>query len=1175
MKKDMHVRPGIRQFNQLSEILKKALLLSFFLVYLINDTVSKNYRLDSLNRVWLDETKSDTARLRALTVFAYQRWLKCDHDSLEHLGRQVYDYASSIDNKKYQKRGLTTMGYACLYNRHYDKAENYLKELIKVDSALGYRWSMARTYGVLAEICMRKYEYAEAHVLLDSSYFIFHKLQDTSKIAYNFFYRGQVALAQGKYPLAISWFEKAIGLAERVDHKWGITWYKTNIATIYLAQGKYDMSIALMEDVHDFHKDAKEGSELAQYHHALGRIYSKLGQYEVAHEYYRKSIETFKKKHMDDAVGNILSAIGDDYVEMGKYNDALEIYNKALRLYQKKEVKHSIGYTYLQIGKLNAKIENYDQCLFYYRKSLKIFKEVKKKALLAEAYNELGEVYGIRSQYDSASHYYQKSLKINKEIDHEQAISTNGKNFGDLYKKQGDYQKAAEFYHQALAIRERNGDKIGSAEIYTAIGRLNIDRKNYREGLVWSQKGFGYAEEYNLLRPMQRAAHELYRANKGLGKGQAALTYYELSTTLKDSLKIDEVNRKVLMMEYERQRSEDSLVKVEANLKRELAFQEKITKEKNTRNTYMFAGFGVLFLAGVVFSRMLYIRRANRELERKNAQIALEKERTIESEKAKERFFDNVSHEFRTPLTLILGPAEEALKKTSDTRLMHGLHIMKRNALRMRDMINELLDLSKLEFGKVQLQVSKEEIVGLTTEFLQSFESMADQKDILLRFKSGDQNLPVWIDAEKYRKVLANLLSNAIKFTGEGGEVTVEIDNADKQHAGHDGPAVEGIWIKVRDTGTGIPAEKLPHIFDRFYQVNQPDQIHHGGTGIGLALTRELVELHQGKISVESKPGAGTCFTIFLLSGKAHFEKAHFADEYTEANVWQHDIAQTEPETWAIEKEISGHVSEYEVRKKNGLLNLLIVEDNQDMRSYIKAQFEGKYNTHEASDGGEGLHFAIENIPDLIISDVMMPVMDGHTMTEKLKTDIRTSHIPVIILTARASTENKIEGLETGADAYLTKPFDARELQVRVDKLIEQRDRLRVYFSELLENNSNDTFDDTHLSAQEKEFLQKAMEVINNHLADHDFHVDLFASEMTVSRVQLHRKIKALTGKTPGEQIRTIRLNKAAQMLKNHTGNVSQVADEVGFNSLSWFARVFKDQFGVSPSKFRENTSAS
>jgi len=372
------------------------------------------------------------------------------------------------------------------------------------------------------------------------------------------------------------------------------------------------------------------------------------------------------------------------------------------------------------------------------------------------------------------------------------------------------------------------------------------------------------------------------------------------------------------------------------------------------------------------------------------------------------------------------------------------------------------------------------------------------------------------------------------------------------------------IVLSVTDTGEGIAAEHLPHIFDRFYRIDETAVNGVTGTGIGLALTKELVELHHGRIEVNSREGKGTTFTVLIPTGKEHLAQ----DEMLESDS---EMEAAKPALLAIEKDISGHVTGEDLQNKNGAPIVLVVEDNPDMRAYIKGHLQKDYKVLEAGDGEEGYQSAVDQVPDLVVSDVMMPRVDGYVMTEKLKLDPRTNHIPVILLTARASVESRIEGLETGADAYITKPFDARELKVRVRMLIDQRQQLREHFRKTFESPDRYLAKDPQLPSMDQQFVQKAIDVVELHLEDEHFNAGNYAKEMALSRVQLHRKIRALTGKSTTEFIRTIRLNKASVLLRNQTGTVSEIAFEVGFNSLSYFTSSFTGQFGQTPSDFIKN----
>jgi len=595
----------------------------------------------------------------------------------------------------------------------------------------------------------------------------------------------------------------------------------------------------------------------------------------------------------------------------------------------------------------------------------------------------------------------------------------------------------------------------------------------------------------------------------------------------------------------------------------------------------------VLFIISlIVFILRFYLRR--QRLLHKLEVEQIQTEKLEELDKLKSRFFENISHEFRTPLTLILGPIEKLRLYLKDKEPTENLNMMQRNAVRLQNLINQLLNLSRLESGKMKLQASQVNIVDLVNGYVQSFESLAKQKKINLTFKSNEKNINLFVDKDKIEKILYNLLSNAFKFTGEEGKIEVIVTPLnplpkqvrDRLLRGEtyrtlvsNQPCVE---IKISDTGRGIPPDKLDHIFDRFYQVDDSYTKDQEGTGIGLALTKELVKLHHGEIKVESHPDSyrdekGTTFTVYLPGGKEHLNSDEIVEEIIpEKSSEDKSDVLTELEQLA-EKEVSKQKSD------NSKPILLLVEDNSDLRIYIKDSLDKFYNVIEAVDGEKGFEEGIKHIPDLILSDVMMPKMDGFDLCQKLKTDERTSHIPVVLLTARASKESKIEGLETGADDYISKPFDPVELNVRIKNLIKQRQKLRKKFAfEFQKENKSSELKSiaSGLSSMDNKFLQKAMDIVYLHLSDTDFNVVKFGEKMAMSRQQMHRKFRALVNQSATEFIRIIRLKKAAELLSQKSGTVSEIAFDVGFNTLSYFTKSFQEHFGITPSEYTDKSDA-
>ncbi len=590
-----------------------------------------------------------------------------------------------------------------------------------------------------------------------------------------------------------------------------------------------------------------------------------------------------------------------------------------------------------------------------------------------------------------------------------------------------------------------------------------------------------------------------------------------------------------------------------------------------------------------------------RQYERKRARLRsdwqlerIRRERLQELDRLKSRFFAGISHEFRTPLTLIGGPLQEILERTRDTAQKERVNMMLRNTCRLQRLVDELLDLAQLESGKMTLQARPVPLVSFLQGLTLSFESYADQKQIELIFRADDELAAerLFLDPGKMEKIILNLLGNALKYTGPGGKVELTVTRFEEEGAKpkipntnsearreNAEPAAQnrnqntsawpaGVEICVRDTGTGIPAKALPHVFDYFYRYRDKNTARESGTGIGLALTKELVELHHGEIFVTSKEGAGSAFTLRLPLGKAHLKAEEMASDNWEELDGLYDQHQQIAPLEAFEQEAPEDVAPRQ--DPSSLPTVLLVEDNADMRRYLRKYLNRDNRLLEAANGEEGLQKALQEIPDLIVSDVMMPCLDGFELCRTLKTTELTSHIPVLLLTARGSGESRIEGLELGADDYLTKPIAGRELQLRIKNLIERQLKLREHFrKELLTlEGRRDSF---ALASADEKFLHKAREILEKHLANPNFGPDAFARAMALSRPHLNRKLLGLLGQHTNEFIRAMRLKSAAELLRQKSGTVSEIAFRAGFNHLSYFARCFKEQYGQSPSEYLQS----
>jgi signal transduction histidine kinase/DNA-binding response OmpR family regulator/streptogramin lyase len=584
--------------------------------------------------------------------------------------------------------------------------------------------------------------------------------------------------------------------------------------------------------------------------------------------------------------------------------------------------------------------------------------------------------------------------------------------------------------------------------------------------------------------------------------------------------------------------------------------------------------------------RNLELEKAKELIEAKNQQLEEQSEKLKEMDKVKTRFFANISHEFRTPLTLIMGPLEQMIAACGENEKekKRKLSLMLRNAQRLLRLINQLLELSRLDSGKLKLQAVKTDIIIFLKGIVDSFQLLAQQKELDLVFHPGQVNEAetgdtiLYIDPRKMEDIMTNLLVNAIKFTPPGGKVTIALS---KSFCGGPGggfleksPLVaegrnnfpEGcLEISVSDTGPGIPHEQLAHIFDRFYQADSTYEHHQKGSGIGLALSKELVELHHGTIEPSSSEGEGSKFVIRLPLGRAHLA----AEEIVDIPSAQPSIDGKIPG----EAEIPGFemvIEEEEKENEPGAHKadiILVVEDSADLRDYIREALEPGYTVVEAGDGREGIQKAQEMIPDLIISDIMMPEVNGYELCRELKNHVNTSHIPIILLTAKASEENIIEGLETGADDYITKPFNTNILSARIKNLIDLRRQLHLKLDRKM------TLQPTEMSLSkiDEEFFQELEEVIEKNLSEPEFNVEDLGKKLYMSRATLYRKIHALSGKNPSEFLRSYRLKRAAQLLASNFGSVTEVAFEVGFSNRTYFTKCFKKQFHQLPSDYKES----
>jgi signal transduction histidine kinase/DNA-binding response OmpR family regulator len=765
----------------------------------------------------------------------------------------------------------------------------------------------------------------------------------------------------------------------------------------------------------------------------------------------------------------------------------------------------------------------------HYEKALILIEAIGDLEGTARAYANVGATLDELHRKKEALPYLEKGLELARQSKNASLIGPALVNLGNwCIEGNNKLSKGERYYQESIPYLEKTDSAIIS-NAFNGIGNIKFQQKKYSEAVDWLKKGLRTAEEFNTLKSQQYALRILKLLAEETGQMKMAYEYSEKYHLIKDSLvnlqslaTINELN-----IEYESEKKE----KENLQLQNELTQSElEATRQKALRNQLLgIASFILLLgLGGFLWFRYrqrIRIKEQEMELEQERArqeQRRKEAEKLRELDAMKTRFFTNISHEFRTPLTLILGQNERLQASVEDESLKPRFQMVDRNGHRLLDLVNQVLDVAKLEAGGMTLEFSTLDAIPYLKHLLYSFESMAEEKGVRLKFSSGLDKLNTAFDTHRIERVFFNLLSNAFKFTPSGGQVTMSAEKV-----------AQTLVVKIEDTGIGIKAEQVPYLFDRFYQADSSDNLAQPGTGIGLSLVKELVELHGGKVSATSELNQGTVFTVELPipDDLSQFESSS-------------DIVETTLNPEALpRKNISANM-EHVTSEESALAEVLLIEDNPDVRSYVRDQLiEFGYKTVEAVDGIDGLEKAKAHVPDLIISDIMMPRLDGYGVAKGLKEDERTSHIPVILLTSKASDESKVAGFERGIDDYLLKPFNSVELKARVANLIEQRKRLRQRFSSATIIRPNEV----SAVPMDQIFLKKVLETIEANLTNEQFGVDTLSEEVGMSSTHLNRKLRALVDQTAGKLIRSMRLQRAADLLRQQAATISEVAYDMGF----------------------------
>ncbi len=822
------------------------------------------------------------------------------------------------------------------------------------------------------------------------------------------------------------------------------------------------------------------------------------------------------------------------YAERADYLSAVRSGVAALELFEKLGMEKERCISNIHMGIVNRYQRQFERSLSYYQEAARVAEENGYDTLTASIWGNMGNVYHDLNQLDEALDYHKRSLEKNRELGDNQGVGNSLHNIGLIYREKELFEKALEYQQQSLQLDLELGNKTNIGISYLDFTGIYLEMKDFEKALINADKALAIAEEIKSGRIKSRVLGYLPMIYAAKGDVEKALAFNIEYRDLMDSLQAASLAEQIAEAEakYGTEQKERQLDAQEDDLSRQRQY---------------IAGLLLVFALVTIVTYLLFnrykLKQSNRQLKLEHQQLKLEQEtaQIRQMNEMKSRFFANISHEFRTPLNLILAP----LRQHPTNIPGKEISMMRLNADRLLRLVNQLLDLSKVEVGMLKLDRRTIEISSFLQNLAQSFVPLATSNGIEYQINIPERDYLVESDPDKLEKIIYNLLSNAFKFTPPGGKVSLHVLIAHKNR----------LRLSVSDTGIGIAEEMRNKIFDRFYQVDSSHTRAYEGTGIGLALTKELIELFEGEIEVESQEGQGSVFTISIPIQLLN------ASVIATKDIWTAPPLMAAPPVVVDQtQQTTAQVS----TPAKDQAHLLLVEDNADLRNYLQAQLSEQFQISVAEDGEVGLQQAKALVPDLIISDVMMPKLDGIGLTKALRSDDVTSHIPILLLTARDDGETKIKGFKTGAEQYLLKPFQKEELLARIKGLLEQRRVLQEKFGRavVLEPKA------ITLTDRDASLLENLVEIIEDNMETEAFSVDQLQKEIGMSRMQLHRKLKALTNQSASEFIRSIKLKRAAQLLQQGGLQVTEVAYRSGFNHLSYFAKCFKEEFGSSPTDY-------
>lgn len=1096
------------------------------------------------------------------------------YDKSLQYAEEVFALATSSKDTLTIIKSLLEKGHAYKYNQQYDAAEETYQKGLQLSITQGNLKQEAVASYYLGVIFKKKRDLVARLKQIPKTANLFLSIGDvryTSLVRYR---QAQCFSRESEHVKSLQYFNLALeALPATTEKQYQINEQKSQILfTIggsYFSRHNLDSSLYYSLNALDYIKNSPDTSYYDFVTCEIGDIYYNMGNLEMALQYYQRSLELTKESNTPYNTIWADARIGLIYSEMGYYKKALPKLIKFIDASQKKKEEYNESLFSIHLAQVYLHLKDYPKALSLIERSMLANENLNHPPLKIKANGLKSEIYLGQKNYIKAEQALNTALDLaihlKPEFNYKYSLSFIYNKFGILEIEKKQLQKALEYFQKALKSAKKLGLKKEITQAYYQIGHVQQQQNLPNQAIQTYLTSLEYANDVTYTTFFKDIYKGLADTHAAIGRYTKAYEYQVKFQEAQDNLLLEQQKREINELESQ------FFIKEKEN-ENKLLQNEKVISQVSIQRRNILAIS--LFLVAILISMIAFIlQRANKkekkqneflehqvekrtqELLSSNAELAEIKQRQL-LEEAKSRFFANVSHEFRTPLTLIQAPIEKLLKnKTLDNKSANLLQRALRNSKNLMRLVTDILDIGKLETEKVDLNQTSQVFYLLIRRVIANFETYAQSKSIVLKLEYRPlTDLQIEIDKEKFEKILNNYISNALKFTPTGGNITVLIEDLKNR-----------LKIAVIDTGKGIPSNELSAIFERYYQVKSPNddaplgQVNHyaGGTGIGLSLCKDYAELFEGKVWAKSPNNdTGEGSTFYFEFPKKEFFKP-LSDE--DANMLNNQKDLIAPLVTSLNDD-----SDY-ISKNN--TTILIVEDNYDLRSFLKELLEEEYHIITAENGKDALN-KLKNSPcELIISDVMMPIMDGFELLEQLKSNEKYRHIPVMMLTARAEMKDKLKALRIGVDDYMLKPFHEEELKTRVKNLI-----LNVLSRQAITMEITATDDENIIPEHSKvdiEFLLELERIVNQEFTKPNFKANDLVDLLFLSRSQLFRNVKRLTGLTVNQYIKEVRMQTARQLLENqNVQSVKELAYSVGFKHTNYFSQSYEQRFGKRPSEY-------